>query len=322
MRPLRVKVLESAYYHVTSRALERRFIFDDVAAAKFIGFMREVETFSGVQVVTYGIMSNHIHLLLKVPSRQEVSDEEMLARLRQTFSPLAYTRFMDKWNRMRKQGSQSGLDALRQGVLQRMYDLSFFMKELKQRFSTWYNFREKRRGPVWEDRFKSSLIEHKPGYLATAAAYIDNNPVRAGLVKDAKDYRFCGYAAALAGDETAQAGLAVITAAYGVSGSADLVLRRYRLLLVGKGVETSEKPGYSNEEMESVFAAQGAIKPWELAKHRLRWLTDGAIIGSKEFVAEMRTRLGGKLKRKRATGAYTVADSEAWCALKALRGLD
>lgn len=35
-----------------------------------------------------------------------------------------------------------------------MFDLSFFMKELKQRFSTWHNFREKRNGPVWEDRFR------------------------------------------------------------------------------------------------------------------------------------------------------------------------
>jgi putative transposase len=322
MRPLRVKVLESAYYHVTSRALERRFIFDAVAAAKFIGFMREVEAFTGVRVVTYCIMSNHIHLLLKVPSRQEVSDTEMLARLRKAFSPLAFARFMDKWSRLLKQDSQTGLDALRQGVLQRMYDLSFFMKELKQRFSTWHNFREQRRGPVWEDRFKSSLIEDKPGYLATAAAYIDNNPVRAGLVCDAKDYRFCGYAAALAGDETAQAGLAVITAAYGVSGPFERVLQRYRVLLFGKGIETEEKAGYSNEEMKAVFESQGAIKPWELAQHRLRWLTDGAVIGSKEFVTALRAKLHGKLRLKRSTGAFPFLDSDSWCAMRALRDSD
>jgi REP element-mobilizing transposase RayT len=319
MRSLRVKVDGAAYYHVMNRILERRYILKEEVAEKFRALMRQVEAFTGVQVVTYCIMTNHVHLLLRVPQRTALSDGEMLARLERLCSPKAFAEFKDRWNRMIEQKSEAGLDELRQAVLARMFDISFFMKELKQRFTQWYNRRAKRNGTMWQDRFKSTLIQDSPGYLATAAAYIDNNPVRAGLVKDAKDYRFSSYAAALAGDAQAQTGLAVITAAYGVSGSADQVLRRYRMLLVGKGLETSEKPGYSNEEMESVFAAKGAIKPWELAKHRLRWLTDGAVIGSKEFVAEMRTRLREKLGLKRPNGAYAVTDSEAWCALKALR---
>ncbi|MEZ5431159.1 MAG: hypothetical protein R3F31_08270 [Verrucomicrobiales bacterium] len=43
--------------------------------------------------------------------------------------------------------------------------------------------------------------------LLTMAAYIDLNPVRAGMVDDPKDYRWCGYAEAVAGGRRARRGL-------------------------------------------------------------------------------------------------------------------
>jgi REP element-mobilizing transposase RayT len=316
MRTARAKIEGAAYYHVMNRILERRYILKDEVAEKFRSLMRQVEAFTGVQVVTYCLMTNHVHLLLRVPQRQELTDPEILARLEKVSSPAAFAQFMDLWNRMLEQKSEAGLQELRQSVLKRMFDISFFMKELKQRFTQWYNRRAKRNGTLWQDRFKSTLIENKPGYLATAAAYIDNNPVRARLVKDPKDYRFCGYAAALAGDRAAQAGLAKVIEAYGVFGPADQVLPRYRMLLFGKGLETPEKAGYSHEERDAVFTAQGELQPWTLAKHRLRWLSDGAVIGSKAFVAEMRTRLREKLRLKRAAGEYPAEESEQVCALR------
>ena|GEM_PF-2989149 len=55
------------------------------------------------------------------------------------------------------------------------------MKELKQRFSRWHNRRVGRKGPVWEDRYKSVQVEDSETALRTIAAYIDLNPVREGL---------------------------------------------------------------------------------------------------------------------------------------------
>lgn len=43
--------------------------------------------------------------------------------------------------------------------------------------------------------------------LSTMAAYIDLNPVRAGIVKDPKDYRWSGYGDAVAGKRLRRAGL-------------------------------------------------------------------------------------------------------------------
>ena len=74
-----------------------------------------------------------------------------------------------------------------------MGDVSEYIKTVKQRFSVWYNRNNRRYGTLWADRFKSVLVEGKGNPLQTMAAYIDLNPVRAGLVEDPKDYRFCGY---------------------------------------------------------------------------------------------------------------------------------
>ena len=319
MRPLRAKVPESAFYHVMSRALERRYIFDQVAAETFRIFMRQVEGFAGVRVVTYCIMSNHFHLLLQVPARKAIPDSEMLGRLEKSFSPQSFARFRDKWERMVKQGNESGLDALRQGVVRRMYDLSFFMKELKQRFSTWLNHRENRNGPVWEDRFKSTLIENKPDYLATAAAYIDLNPVRAKIVSDPKDYRFCGYAEALAGKEIALEGLAVLAGRFGPRTDAAWVLGTYRMVLFGKGEAKEAKAGFTPEAVARVFEEKGELHPGKVARHRLRWLSDGAVIGSKAFVEDFRLRMHEKLGLKRASGAFEAGESSDCCMLRSLR---
>jgi hypothetical protein len=52
-------------------------------------------------------------------------------------------------------------------------------------------------GTLWEGRFKSVLVEGTGQTLSTMAAYIDLNPVRAGIVKDPADYRWSGYAEAV-----------------------------------------------------------------------------------------------------------------------------
>jgi putative transposase len=78
-----------------------------------------------------------------------------------------------------------------------MNDISIFFKELKGRFAQWYNRRHRRYGALWAERFKSLLLEGGRA-VATVAAYIDLNPVRAALCADPKDYRYGSYAEALA----------------------------------------------------------------------------------------------------------------------------
>jgi hypothetical protein len=85
-----------------------------------------------------------------------------------------------------------------------MGDVSIFMKELKQRFSSWYNRRRGRRGTLWEERYKSLLVEGEEKTLMTMAAYIDLSTFRVGMVDRVEDYRWCGYASAVAGNSWAR----------------------------------------------------------------------------------------------------------------------
>jgi hypothetical protein len=71
--------------------------------------------------------------------------------------------------------------------------LSDYVKEIKQRFSHWYNKRHGRKGFFWGKRFKSVLVENGDT-LINCLAYIDLNPVRAGLVERPEDYRWCSLA--------------------------------------------------------------------------------------------------------------------------------
>ena len=97
-------------------------------------------------------------------------------------------------NHFRSQSNEAGATDIIERIKGQMFDISKFMHMLKRRFSAWYNKKHNRRGTLWESRYGSVLVEGKRDALMTMATYIDLNPVRAGLVDDPKDYRWCGYA--------------------------------------------------------------------------------------------------------------------------------
>ena len=61
------------------------------------------------------------------------------------------------------------------------------MQAVGRRYVRYFNDRQKRSGTLWEGRYRSTLIQ-TDRYLLACMAYIDLNPVRAGLVVQARDY--------------------------------------------------------------------------------------------------------------------------------------
>jgi putative transposase len=61
------------------------------------------------------------------------------------------------------------------------------MQVLGQTYVRYFNRTQQRTGTLWEGRYKSTLIQ-SDRYLLACMAYIDLNPVRAGLVVQAQDY--------------------------------------------------------------------------------------------------------------------------------------
>ncbi|MCL2144535.1 MAG: transposase [Endomicrobia bacterium] len=75
---------------------------------------------------------------------------------------------------------------------EKIKDISLFMKEVNTEYARYYNTTRKRIGYVFRGRFKSEVIDDEK-YLINCIAYIHNNPVKAKLENDAKEYKYSSY---------------------------------------------------------------------------------------------------------------------------------
>jgi hypothetical protein len=267
-----------------TRTVNGEFLFHDREKEVLRKMIWQVADFCGVQVLTYCVLSNHFHVLLRVPVVGELSDAELLRRYRLLYpKPTEYQTASVEMVRKTLEAGGEDAEALRAQLLARMGDVSEYMKSLKQRFSIWYNRSHDRYGTLWSERFKSVLVEGQGNPLQTMAAYIDLNPVRAGLVEDPKDYRFCGYAEAVAGRSDAQSGLAVVWASHGAK-CFDSSLSAHRMLIFGRRASEPSLPEMSHQQALNVLENNGRLPQSVILRCRVRYFSDGAILGSAAFV--------------------------------------
>ena len=335
MRTARLKVdFGKGYYHCISRVVNRAFVLKEAEKEQFVKWMRRYAEFCGVRVVTYCVMSNHFHVLVEIPERPSEGllpdDAELLRRLALVSSAARVTDMRRLLEAFRGEGNVAAAEALRERILSRMWDVSAFMQQLKQRFTQWFNKKHRRRGTLWEERFKSVLVEGSGTALATIAAYIDLNPVRAGLVEDPKEYRWSGYAEAIAGKEGAIEGLSVVGDYLGGTGRQRRVgvLKVYRKWLYEEGEEIrgdrelgiQGRRGMSREVVEKVIAEGGELTRGEVLRVRVRYFCDGAILGSRAYVEELLARRKVSTGLVRRTGASKMKGG-VWEGLHTLRAL-
>ena len=307
MRFPRVKAEGQSFYHCVSRVVDRQRIFQTTGhgspeAERFVLLMRRLEAFSLVRVLTYTLMSNHFHLLCEVPQAQELSEAQLLERIQAGYGPARRQALDQELARLRQ--APAGAEQIQRLLLpyrNRLFDLSIFIKELKGRFAQWYNRRHGRYGVLWAERFKSVLIEGGEA-LAAVAAYIELNPVRAGLCADPKDYRYCGYAEALAkASSLARQGIRTVLG-HSDAVSWKEVSRQYRQYLFVRGsLHTKARPpAFDLATAQTVVDRQkGQLSLPERLRCRIRYFTDGVILGSQSFVESHFFRLKHKLGYQR-----------------------
>ena len=369
-----------AIYHVVSRVVDRQFVFGPEEKEHLRLLLRMYERFSGCRILSYCLMSNHLHVLLEVPPGCEkgeslgLSDEELIHRLGGLYSR-NHTRLiareieeargltdgrtpegevvpateMARRQRMKKEGEE-WLHEIHARFSYRMHSLSEFFKGMLQRFTCWFNRERGRKGTLWESRFRSVIVQD--GLAArTMAAYIDLNPVRAGIVDDPADYRWSSYGEAVGGgrgSSLARRGLVRALYAFDSRKGKEATSRawsqggmgkEYRRILIAEGVEQSgqdvhgrdgvrggkvvKRRGMSKEDAEKELARlQEAdardLKVSKVIRCRVRYFTDGAVIGSKSFVDgifnEARNCFGPKRKdgARRPRGALGELKGELW----------
>jgi len=300
-----------ALYHCVSRVVDKRKIFGFTEKEKFVLYMREYEAFCQVRILTYCVMSNHFHILVEVPEPPEDrgkswSDERFLEHLATRYHDEEWLVIAAKLRGYRKEGLHRKAEEYRDKFFARMWDLSWFLRLLKQRFAQWYNYcgkpdPEKRDGYLWSDRFRSIIVEN--GRAArTMAAYIDLNPVRAGIVEDPAEYRWSGYGEAMAGDRLAREGLRLVVfeffaevlgekmAAESAAKWSDAALV-YRWMMFLDGEENFRnlakgRAGIPHAKVLQALAESGEFDEFELGMHRerMRQFTEAMAMGGDEFV--------------------------------------
>jgi REP element-mobilizing transposase RayT len=306
-----------AIYHCMSRTVNGERLFGAVDQEAFRRQLWAVADYCGVELLTWTILSNHFHLLARVPQVQPVGDEELLRRYEVLYpKPTKYhVQRLEVIKGYLRASAQEG-EVWRQRQLAQMGDISAFMKLLKQRFSVWFNKRHKRYGTLWSERFKSILVEPKHRVIEAMAAYIDLNCVRAGICSDPKDYRFCGYAEALAGSKIAKKGLLSV-----IGGTWPEAQAAYRQILFSIGAGPHEQAGdISEEALKEVMVAGGKLPLAVLLRHRLAYFTSGAVLGGKNFVEQQLIKYRQLSGRRKRTNPYLLPDLFGCGRLAALRG--
>jgi REP element-mobilizing transposase RayT len=331
MRQARLRMPEDyplSHYHCLSRVVDRRFAFDAAEKDQFIALLRECENFCEVRVLTYCLLCDHFHVLVEVPRQPEAlpTPEEIHAKLRTLSGHQDPGQFLERLTFYRQRKDTAGEARYLESYYRRLWDLSAFMKLLKQRFTQWYNARQGRRGTLWEERFKSVLVEGTGQAMVAMAAYIDLNPVRAGLVDDPGEYRWSGYGEAVAGRRNAKAGLQRIVQALqgGEEASLSRSLEVYRMHFSRSGGERQEALGDDGRPLTGSLPREAAVQVLDARKQlplheylrcRVRYFCDGAVFGSRKFVEEIfqanRARFGPK-RKSGARGMRGLKDGELY----------
>ena len=129
-----------------------------------------------------------------------LDDEEFVERLAGIYGRERAERRVDGWRRLEEAGCAERAVADRERLCRRMYNISQFMKTLKERVTRIFNSpfgKAGHEGALWQGRFHSGVVEPTAAVLAIVAAYIEFNPVKAGIADAPGSWRWSSFSCAL-----------------------------------------------------------------------------------------------------------------------------
>jgi len=312
---------ELCYYHLLNRvAGTRSFLpFGELEKERFFRLVLELSKLYCLDLVSVVVMSNHYHIVCAAPA-EAPGREETARRWRAYYG--AKKLIEPNWEDpdvVAKWGA-------------RMRDISWFVRDLQQRFTCWYNRTrpERRRGRLWADRFKSVILETGEA-VWDCVRYVEMNPVRAEICTDPADYRFSTWGRFAGGGR------------HPFAESAARHLRPYLHTFFGERAEDLSVREVLLEfqaDMARVLAAESGADAEEIAearrlarrgsgfvltvRRRVRYWSDGAIIGSRSFVRNLGAELihrerapKKQLARSRSPGGGKLAPLYFWRRLRA-----
>ncbi|SHO58308.1 transposase [Vibrio quintilis] len=188
-RAQKVSLDITPYYHCVSRCVRRSFLCgEDKISGKSYEHRRQwveerilkLAQVYCIDICAYAVMSNHYHLVIHLnPAKaNQLSNIEVIERWGSEHQlPLLIQRYIHA-PLTSAEGRQC--EALVEKWRQRLYSLSWFMKELNFDIAKQANQEDGCTGHFWEGRFKSQALLDEKSLLA-AMTYVDLNPVRAKI---------------------------------------------------------------------------------------------------------------------------------------------
>ncbi len=172
---------KGCYYHVSNHVSGIRGVLPFDSEDKEMGFLiiEKLKELFYVEVVSMCWMGNHFHMVIFVPGTIP-SLEEAVYRYNEFYKNDPYHHpCLD----LKKEPDRS------KKIVEKLIDLSEFMRSFQQRYTCWYNKKANRQGPLWKSRFWSCILEGSTA-LWECVKYVELNPVRANIVDNPEDYVF------------------------------------------------------------------------------------------------------------------------------------
>ena len=189
-RKSQVSLIDTPYYHCVSRCVRRSYL---CGVDKYSGQSYEhrrgwvekrllfLSTFFAIDICAYAVMSNHTHVVLHVDKALADSWDmnTVLSRYHQLHKGTLLTHKYLKGEKL-SPGELITFDETVERYRQRLYDISWFMRNLNEYIAREANKEDGCTGRFWEGRFKSQALLDESAVLA-CMAYVDLNPLRAKM---------------------------------------------------------------------------------------------------------------------------------------------
>ena len=283
-RQARLKILDAeGCYHAWNAAACRSGEYPLAVPYVRHRFMALLKFYLGIyfcKLAAHSVMGNHFHLVLRFDAPRPLSQDQLTARARKLYPG---DESIETWPQKRWKAFEK-----------RLFDISKFMGNLEQAFSTWYNRLHSRKGTFWAARYKSSILGGPQAFL-DAVTYVELNGVRAGLVARPEEYQGGSLYLREAGEDAWLMPLSEILPDEKLSGEA--LHARFKERCYYRGAVIS-RPGQKPISAEVIKQEKArGFKRRGVFRKRLRCFTDGLVLGSELYVL-------GQLAKLRELGRY------------------
>jgi REP element-mobilizing transposase RayT len=193
-----VSLDDTPYYHVVARCVRRAWLwgYDEYAGRDYahrkswiLERLAFLASMFSIDVCAYAVMSNHYHIVLHVDRSRALkwTAEEVVAQWTRLFgTPTVVERWLNgEATKAERKSAEKKIEQWRA----RLYSISWFMRCLNEHLARRANAEDNCTGRFWEGRFKSQALLDEAGLL-TAMAYVDLNPIRAGIAKTPEESEF------------------------------------------------------------------------------------------------------------------------------------